>query len=188
MISCNSVTTTHLDRESADLEWYLEQEVPEVVNLHPRTHLKAFTYAPKIAAVLQGECCQTIREINPNAGPRRRIHAGDTIIFHGWKGRPYHSSWSKWRLTVEVTVVEELRIDSKDGFTIIRPGAIFTGKWSGMLADHLARQDHIDPPTGHGLRAVLQGLNGTISGKTFQIIRWRPEDAYLDLDQGGDAQ
>lgn len=188
MMSCNSVATLLLDREGIDLEWYLKQEVPEVINLHPRTHVKALTYAPKIAAVLQGECCQTIREINPNADPSKHVHVGDTIIFHGWEGRPYRSSWSKWRLTVDVTTVEELRADRPDGFAIRRPGAVFTGKWSGMLADHLARWDHIDPPTGHGLRRVLERLNGPMDGRVFNIIRWNPEEAYLELrDNGGDS-
>lgn len=52
-----------------------------------RKHVLPLTYAPKIPAVLDGRCTQTIR-----AG--RKFKTGDLVMFHGWEGLPYRSKWS----------------------------------------------------------------------------------------------
>ena len=64
------------------------------------SHVKAFTYEPKIKAVLSGVCTQTIRPLG-----KKIIEQGDTITFHGWEDRPYKSKWS-WRLKALVSKVE----------------------------------------------------------------------------------
>lgn len=175
--------------EADDLLWYINQERVGAVSEVRRTHVKALTYGPKIAAVLGGDCGQTIRPISPEG---TRVFPGDDMLFHGWEDRPYRSRWSKWRCLVTVTEVEELVVhDDPCAFTIHRhgPEASFTGKWTGPLADHLAQRDHIVPATGTALRKVLESFYGDLAGMRFSIIRWDPREAvvqlYPDDDQEG---
>ena len=67
-----------------------------------RKHVKALTYKPKIEAVKDGRCTQTIRQ-------GHNISVGDEILFHGWEGRSYRSKWSG-RLRVTVTKVLNCQI------------------------------------------------------------------------------
>lgn len=62
-------------------------------------HILPLTYEPKIPDIINGRCNQTIRpksEIKP-----KKI--GDWVMFHGWSGKPYRSSWSfrtpYWKIT-----------------------------------------------------------------------------------------
>lgn len=168
-------------------QWYLAQERYPIVNPHPRHRPpRALTYEPKIGPVLRGDCTQTIRRFNPD--PRYRVLPGDELTLHGWRGKPYWSKWSKWRLHVTVSEVEELHV-LEDGFRVVRhfPESSFTGKWASPLADYLAQRDFISPPTGTELRRVLGGLNRKFVGQVFNIIRWDPELNLIELrpDQDG---
>ncbi len=93
-------------------------------------HVKAFTYEPKIPAVRQGLCCQTIR---PEG--KRPVEKGDTILFHGWEGQPYKSSWS-WRLEVKVRQV--VRIQLRDGGVYFKDTKRLL-PWEGC--NHIAQRD-----------------------------------------------
>lgn len=124
-------------------------------------HIKAFTYAPKIPAVLDGRCRQTIR---PEG--KRPVAVGDTILFHGWQDRPYRSPWS-WRKEVEVINVIPARV--------LSAGMLFNGaSWHWDELDWLAERDGIDPPTGIELGRLFNSMYSLnpVNWKHFQIIRW----------------
>ena len=178
------VWMTHdtLGREILEYGWYLAQERTRLYNPEPRHHVRAFTYQPKIRAVIDRECGQTIRPLREYVPIHKRIKVGDIIMFHGWQDKPYRSKWSPWTLSAVVSDVEELRIDRPYGFTIVRhdPPARFVGSWDGPLGHLLARLDGIDPPTGRDLYKVLTSFSGSIQGMTFQIIRWDLDTAVLE--------
>lgn len=125
-------------------------------------HSMAFTYEPKIPAVISGDCRQTIR--------KTKVHEGDLIHGHGWADKPYRSLWS-WRMDVTVKKVLEIEVLGDEGFlynNLLHP-------WDSEFANELARLDYIDPPTGLGLKAVLRDKNkGDEDGGigTFYVIRW----------------
>ena len=138
-------------------------------------HVMAMTYAPKIDAVQDGRCTQTIRGMR-----KREIKAGDSILFHGWTDpkKPYRSPWN---LQMRVTVTEVIYCSmSADGVKFKNTGVI---PWDDILIDILAMNDFIDPPTGAALRDVLFELNGVPSTPTeHQIIRWAVDwDATKEL-------
>ena len=66
-------------------------------------HVKALTYEPKIARVLNGKIRQTIRPLSK----KKPVMPGDTLLLHGWFGKPYRSPWS-WRINLRVVYVETL--------------------------------------------------------------------------------
>ena len=113
--------------------------------------------------------------------------AGDLISLHGWKGRPYHSSWS-WRthyapitLAKGITILEKGIIlgAGKDEFPTLplEEGSSYCCKlWVWDELNWLAALDGIVPPTGEALRGVLISKNGKIppGGIEAQIIRWDP--------------
>lgn len=129
-------------------------------------HVKSFTYKPKIDAVFDGRCRQTIRRGN-------KVKVGDEILFHTWTGRPYASKWGK-RIRVKVNKVFNVKLSDK-GITEKwvyggNPNQV-TWFWEGGMADWIAERDFIDPPTGLGLKAVLSEKNKNWEGD-YQIIRW----------------
>lgn len=129
-------------------------------------HVMAITYEPKIEPVRDGRCTQTIRK-------GRRFSVGDSILIHGWEGRPYRSKWN-WRLRVEVTmaapiVIHEEGISGVNKYGDIGPVA----HWWGNYCNMLAKEDSIEPATGEELKNVLFGLNGApTEPEPYQIIRW----------------
>ena len=126
-------------------------------------HQRAFTYEPKIPAVRDGRCTQTIR---PKG--KRPIVPGDIILFHGWEGRPYRSPWS-WRME-RATVKEVIPLKVyPEGFVL--NGSIYR-PWKSKEGDELAERDFIDPPTGEELGKVLTGMHKGLDGQEFQVIRW----------------
>ena len=133
-----------------------------------RTHIKAFTYKEKIPGVLSGDIRQTMRVYLRNA-PEKSVSEGDTILFHGWEGRPYRSPWS-WRLRVKVLKAPLCQaypegIYYPDGHLI---------PWDSVFANLLAKLDGIKPAKGTELKAVLERLNGPITevGVGLQVITW----------------
>jgi len=131
-----------------------------------KKHVMAITYKPKIIPVLDNSCFQTIRK-------GRKVSVGDSILFHGWIGKPYRSKWS-WEKRVKVTMTTSI-IVFDEGISIInKEGEIGpVAHWSGDYCDRLAKEDFIEPATGEELKNVLFGLNGNPSAKEeYQIIRW----------------
>lgn len=125
-------------------------------------HVLSMTYAPKINAVQDGRCTQTIRR-------RGTIKAGDSIMFHGWSGKAYRS---KWNDKMRVTVTEVIHcLASTEGLKFENTKTI---PWDDIIIDIIAQRDFIDPPTGLALRGVLFELNGGAPSTPVecQIIRW----------------
>lgn len=140
-----------------------------------RKHILPLTYAPKIPAVLSGECTQTIR-----AG--RKFQAGDLIAFHGWEGPPYHSKWSFRTPYWKIHTVWDITICQAG---VLFPEMIGVYDYSPemfrpwRLLDWLAVLDGIVPATGEELGGVLLGMNelqptenNLLGELEAQIIRW----------------
>ena len=140
-----------------------------------RKHNLPLTYSPKIPAVLEGKCTQTIR-----AG--RKFKVGDMVSFHGWEGRPYRSKWSfrtpywpihtVWNITVWKNGI--LFPEMLEGYDyspeMFRP-------WDCL--DWLAVLDGIVPETGEELGRVLLEMNELVPTENnllgeleMQVIRW----------------
>jgi hypothetical protein len=168
----------------------------------PRTHIKALTYAPKIPGVLSGKITQTIRPLpvspviynRPTLEQREKmrrkqklgtVRPGDSILFHGWEGKPYRSPWS-WRLKVQVDAVYFTKI-YKEG--IARPqlsemelntptARLGFLPWSAC--DNLAWADGIKGGKTMGevfnsmyrLESYYGNAIDSKATKYFQIIRW----------------
>lgn len=131
--------------------------------VHTKTkHVMALTYEPKIDAVRDGRCRQTIRKGG-------RFSVGDSILMHGWEGRPYRSKWS-WRLRVKVTHVDNITIDEQG---IHRATHAVPLRWESKRVDEIAKNDYIEHATGEELKNVLFGLNDVPDKiEPYQIIRW----------------
>lgn len=131
-----------------------------------RKHNLPLTYPPKIEAVKEGRCIQTIRV-------GRKFSERDLVSFHGWEGRPYHSKWSFHTRYFVVCAVGDITI-YPDGIDLIGTGAFHTFGKSEWL-NHLAKMDFIDPPTGEELGNVLKRYHKIDeSGLESQIVRWMP--------------
>ena len=117
------------------------------------------SYAPKLDAVFDGTCTQTIRRgLKYAVGERRWIYE--------WSGKPYRSKWGR-RMLVEITDVQRVELNELTlDFTTDTGATVFTCGWAQEDARRLAADDHIDPPTGLGLRDVLKGLNSNASRAT----------------------
>jgi hypothetical protein len=133
------------------------------------------TYAPKIDAVQDGRCTQTIRSMR-----KRKITVGDSILFHGWTDpkKPYNS---KWNNRMRVTVTDVIYCFASDGGVKFENTNVIP--WDDIIIDIIAMNDFIDPPTGPALRDVLFELNGAPSTpEKYQVIRWRVDwDATIEL-------
>lgn len=146
-----------------------------------KKHVKGFTYPPKIPYVLSGDCRQTIREGND-------VVAGDTILFHGWKGKPRFSEWT-WRKRVKVESANPFL--GFDHGMVLEDGTYLP--WTSDEADRIASLDYIDPPNGQVLKHILEKMHG-LYGQVFQIIRWDrrpPSCSYMNCEMigmlGGDG-
>lgn len=130
-------------------------------------HVVSMTYAPKIDAVQDGRCTQTIRGMR-----KKEIKVGDSILFHGWSDpkKPYNSEWNN---RMRVTVTEVIRfLASDEGLKFENTKTI---PWDDIIIDIIAQRDFIDPPTGLALRDVLFELNGGAPSvpMKYQIITWK---------------
>lgn len=126
-------------------------------------HVMSITYKPKIDAVFDGRCRQTIRL-------GRRYTVGDEVLIYEWTGRPRRSKWGR-----------RMRVTLTDAFNITLAGGgigleAFPDEgeysWRSRLADAYAAQDFIDPPTGEELKRVLEAFHGPLTGQPAQILRW----------------
>jgi len=122
------------------------------------------TYAPKIPAVLDGRCTQTIR-----AG--RKFEIGDLVSFHGWEGKPYRSKWSFRTPYFTIELVENIQIFAGGIYSLWLD--VFS-PWDSPAIDAIAFLDGTDPPTGSELGRVLTRMHKfPDKGLPAQIIRWR---------------
>ena len=140
-----------------------------------RKHVLPLTYAPKIPAVLDGRCRQTIR-----AG--RKFKNGDLVMFHGWEGLPYRSKWSFRTPYFKIHTVWDVLV-WKTG--ILFPEMIEVHDYSPEMfrewdcLDWLAALDGIVPATGEELGRVLLEMhelvpteNNLLGELEMQVIRW----------------
>ena len=126
-----------------------------------------FTYKPKIEAVHDGRCNQTIRK-------GRRINTLDELLLFTWSGKPYRSPWL-WRKRAICTSASPIRV-CLDGISLSECTRVLH-RWDTPFMDDLAARDFIDPPTGTGLRDVLLKMHKIgEDGELFQIIRWKGVD------------
>jgi len=140
------------------------------------THILGMTYGPKIEGVRNGTIRQTIRRLNPE----RPFALGDKLLIHGWAGKPYRSPWD-WRLKAEVRELDWLKVDCSCWVVIqyedlIRDGYRATSspwRYEHEVIDSIAKADGIEPPTGLGLKTVLERFHGLfVEATEFQVIRW----------------
>ena len=101
-------------------------------------HVKALTYQPKIGRVLSGEIRQTIRKVG-----KKPIKHGDTLILHGWFGRPYRSPWS-WRIKLNVWYVKPL---------------LWTGHYFVNQHGRLSKEEHEKIFKEDGFSSLSDGLD-----------------------------
>lgn len=126
------------------------------------------TYQPKIQAVKEGRITQSIR-IDTD------LNVGDSIAFHGWSGKPYHSPWSFRTPFMEIRHAEPITI-RKDSI-YFPEGKIGSAPCKVAVKacdlDYLAALDGIEPATGEELIRVLRSMHGkgTLHGK---VLRWDP--------------
>ena len=147
------------------------------------THIISMTYPPKIDGVRDGTIRQTIRAYNP----KFPFKLDDKLLIHGWSGKPYRSPWS-WRISGVVKELDHLWVDSdiwalKDHYDLTHSGlatAISFWDTPHHRIDKIAKVDGIDPPTGLGLKKVIEGFHGRLPDffdpidkmREFQVIRW----------------
>ena len=135
-------------------------------------HVKAFTAEFKIASVRSGDCCQTIRRKSKT----KPVTGGDSILFHGWEGKPRHSKWS-WRMRVEVSEVMDVSIYESGIYQYHYP-IIKNNHWSNWESEttnELAKRDGFK--NGAEMKEWFMEHYGKIlrEENRFQIIRWYPE-------------
>ena len=132
-----------------------------------RKWCKAFTYKPKIDAVLKGECTQTIR-------PSHNVMPGDEILFHGWEGKSYYSKWS-WRMRIVVTTVRYIDVYQWGIVTFCGNNVVQQqNKHQWRDLDWLANDDGIVPPKGIEMGSLFNKYHKLSKAipKPMQIIRW----------------
>src|SRR5688572_20117078 len=141
-------------------------------------HWLPLTYEPKIEAVFDGSCTQSIR-----LGSKYSV--GDYVGYHLWEGLPYRSKWGRRTKLMEIEEIIYINV-AEEGFTLesialshwITPPVKLDDAmvlWESSIADNIARRDFINPPTGIALRDVLKSFHGELKGQPMQIIRWNPE-------------
>jgi hypothetical protein len=120
------------------------------------------TYQPKIEAVQDGTCAQSIRIDTI-------LSIGDFVAFHGWEGRPYHSSWSFRTPYYEIILAKPINVHADYVYLPEEKKKLLA---DNPLLDMLAAKDGIDPPTGKELLRVLHAMHGPeiLHGK---VLRWK---------------
>lgn len=131
-------------------------------------HVLSITYLPKIEPVKSGTCKQTIRK-------GRKMDVGDPLQIHGWENNEaYRAKWS-WRVYAKITTNIPITVDHA-GFT----SKNINIPWNSKIADALAKEDRIDPPTGIALRDTLFSIYGPpIEPEDYQIIGWEWSNDHI---------
>ena len=121
------------------------------------------TYEPKIPGVLDGSITQSIR-----IEKKLNFQVGDLIAFHGWEGRPYHSSWSFRTPYYPIVLAKPINIHEDFVYLPLSKRELYIGD---PLLDRLAAKDGIEPATGKELLKVLHAMHGpgVLHGK---VLRW----------------
>lgn len=146
-----------------------------------KKHVMSMTYPPKIEAVQEGRCTQTVRTIK-----NRPVQVGDSILFHGWSGKAYRSEWNG---KMRVTVKEVLHCIVTNYWVKVEGNE--TVPWDHPSIDELARRDFIETPTGISLRKVLFALNDgnpPTEPVRYQVIRWDVDWKATELLRAGAAR
>lgn len=138
-------------------------------------HILPLTYKPKIQDVRSGKCCQTIRPKSENK-PKQ---VDDWVMFHGWEGKPYRSSWGwctpYWKIVEVFDIRFVVTVNERYG---CYEGVILSG--DNCLAK-LPKKDR-------DILAYLDGFkdseqmfnffycNYDLHDMVFRVIRWNPEE------------
>jgi hypothetical protein len=98
------------------------------------------------------------------------LTTGDLIAFHGWEGRPNHSSWSFRTPYYRITLAKPINVHADDVYLPDVKNKLLVGD---PLLDKLAEKDGIKPATGEELLRVLHAMHGPgiLHGK---VLRWEP--------------
>jgi hypothetical protein len=138
------------------------------------THIKALTYGPKISAVKEHKCRQTIRIC------KREPKPGDVLLLHTWAGTPYRSTWD-WQ--ERFTLKDTPHIKLFHGTQLISRRSPYV-KWEQLSDDELTQiflDDHFFgrlPIEGtynlEKLRQDIAWMNDRLltSGPEFVVLRW----------------
>lgn len=150
-------------------------------------HMIPLTYGEKIAAVKNGSCTQTIRQITVSEKTHKLNlkERGDGLLIHTWAGKPYHSKWD-WRFYTLITETVHLhrlfdtwyRLEGSRFIVTedLTPMSIAGRKISldGEELSSLIERDWIFPGVQYKLEEVLMRMNGLkdIENTYWQVIRW----------------
>ena len=135
------------------------------------------TYAPKIQAVQDGTCRQTIHIV----GKAGRKDIGDLVSFHGYKngrGTPWtwRTPYTPFTEVINITILEKgiiATFTNKDVGDTSEEYYVRCTLWLWSEIDFLAAKDNIVPPTGEALRDVLFSKNKIPKGGfEAQVLRW----------------
>jgi len=132
-------------------------------------HCLSLTYEPKIPAVRNGSCTQTIRPLGSV-----EKHVGDWVMFHGWSDKPYRSPWS-WRTSYwELEYTASVKFypgQMFEVFTVTEPVAYPKEKM-----DEIARRDWFSDYEVMFQQFRLM-YKKKLESMIFQILRWDPKKA-----------
>lgn len=151
-------------------------------------HCLPLTCEEKIEEVREKEITQTIRPVSEST-PKLKGH---WVMFHGWEGRPYHSSWS-WRTPYwKICETARIKFDTELMYTRLfeepykthkkdYPSVLMKRKLDGKFyrlspsqAHDLAIEDGL--PDYWTLFETLRGMYGKpVYKMTFKPIIWNPE-------------
>lgn len=132
--------------------------------MNMKKHILPLTYEPKIQAVLDGDCTQTIRPMNPS----NLKNPSDLVMFHGWSGKPYRSKWSFRTPYWEITEVIDVCIKPKE--------LVFMSQgYDDVSSDFIARMDGFESYEDMYQQFVkMYGdiFNDPFLHQYFQVICW----------------
>ncbi len=144
---------------------------------HPHTWMLPMSYQPKIQAVRDDTCTQTIR-------PWKDIRPGDYVWLFEKEGHKYYGKWV-WKKKRVVTEVFTFRLLGPNhmGWMVIPSGKPEVEDTVYPM-NEFALRDGIDPPTGEALVDVLFGFyGGKIWDMEFVAIRWDRGDIKQEMSE-----
>jgi len=145
-----------------------------------KKHILPLTYEPKIQAVIEGTCTQTIRPMNWS----NQKKPGDLIMFHGWEGKPYRSKWSfrtpYWKLieVIDVLIFPDRIVWHDENCNV--------GEFKGATIQDIARMDGFrDYSSMYQELKRMYGVN--LDDMYFQILRWYRMKGLI-VDESGTSE
>ncbi len=161
-----------------------------------KKHCLPLTVEEKIKEVREGNITQTIRPVSENT-PKLEGH---WVMFHGWEGKPYRSSWS-WRSPYwQIIKTFKIKFDTDLMYTrvIEDPYKTHRRDYPSVLKKTNEGEEfyRLSPDQAHKL-AIEDGIvdywtlfedlrdmyGKPIYNMTFKPIIWNPD---IVLDDGGD--